>query len=126
MQPRMLMHPTKPELNGKDLSAMKDPNGKFLFVDFVDAVRKNGAGFVAYEWPKPGFDKPQPKLSYVAGFAPWNWVVGTGVYIDDLDAQTSSSTQRALLAASVVLLIMLAVSMLAARSITRPLQRMTV
>src|SRR5205814_10253686 len=98
MQPRMVMHPMKPEMNGNDLSTYKDPNGKTLFVDFVNVVSKDGAGFVPYEWPKPGFDKPQPKLSYVAGFAPWSWVIGTGVYIDDLSAQTWVSTQRALLA----------------------------
>src|SRR5260370_35771490 len=84
MQPRMVMHPIKPEMNGSDLSTYKDPNGKTLFVDFVEAVRKDGAGYVPYEWPKPGFDKPQPELSYVVGFAPWNWVIGTGFYIDDL------------------------------------------
>ena len=99
MHPKMVMHPIKPEMNGNDLSAYKDPNGKLLFVDFVDTVRKNGAGFVPYEWPKPGFEKPQPKLSYVVGFAPWNWVIGTGVYIDDLNAQTWASTQRSLIAA---------------------------
>jgi methyl-accepting chemotaxis protein len=126
MHPRMVMHPMKPEMDGNDISTFKDPNGKALFVDFVNVVRKDGAGFVPYEWPKPGFDKPQPKLSYVVGFAPWNWVVGTGVYIDDLNAQTWASTRSSLLAAGMVLLLTLAVSMLVARSITRPLQRMTV
>src|SRR6266404_1421319 len=125
MQPRMVMHPMKPEMNGSDLSANKDPNGKALFIDFVNVVRKDGAGFVPYEWPKPGFERPQPKLSYVVGFAPWNWVIGTGVYIDDLDAQTWASTQRSLIAAGLVLLLALAVSMFVARGITRPLQRMT-
>jgi methyl-accepting chemotaxis protein len=125
MQPRMVMHPMKPELNGSDLSANKDPNGKVLFVDFVNVVRKDGAGFVSYEWPKPGFERPQPKLSYVVGFAPWNWVIGTGVYIDDLDAQTWASTERSLIAAGLVLLLALGVSMFVARGITRPLQRMT-
>ena len=126
MQTRMVMHPIKPEMNGNDLSTYKDPNGKTLFVDFVEAVRKDGAGFVPYEWPKPGFDKPQPKLSYVVGFAPWNWVIGTGVYIDDLKTQTWASTERALMAGAVILLISLAVSMFVARGITKPLQRITV
>jgi methyl-accepting chemotaxis protein len=125
MQPRMVMHPIKPEMNSSDLSTYKDPNGKTLFVDFVEAVRKDGAGFVPYEWPKPGFDKPQPKLSYVVGFAPWNWVIGTGVYIDDLKAQTWASNQRAMVAGALVLLILLAVSMFVARGITRPLRRIT-
>ena len=113
-------------MNGNDISTFKDPNGKTLFVDFVNVVKKDGAGFVPYEWPKPGFDKPQPKLSYVAGFAPWNWVIGTGVYIDDLNAQTWASTQHALWATGLVLLVTLAVSMFVTRGITRPLQRMTV
>jgi len=126
MQPRMVMHPMKPEMNGSDLSTNKDPNGKALFVEFVNVVRKDGAGFVSYEWPKPGFNQPQPKLSYVAGFAPWSWVIGTGVYIDDLSAQTWASTQRSLIAAGLVLLLALAVSMFVAQGITKPLQRMTV
>jgi methyl-accepting chemotaxis protein len=126
MQPRMVMHPMRPEMNGNDLSTNKDPNGKALFVEFVNVVRKNGAGFVSYEWPKPGFNQPQPKLSYVAGFAPWSWVIGTGVYIDDLSAQTWASTQRSLIAAGLVLLLALAVSMFVAQGITKPLQRMTV
>jgi methyl-accepting chemotaxis protein len=125
MHPRMVMHPIKPEMNGSDLSTYKDPNGKPLFVDFVNTVKKDGSGFIPYEWPKPGFDKPQPKLSYVVGFAPWNWVIGTGVYIDDLKAQTWVSTQRSLIVAGLVLLFMLAVSIMVARRITVPLQRIT-
>jgi methyl-accepting chemotaxis protein len=126
MQPRMVMHPMRPELNGTDLSSNKDPNGKLLFVEMVSVVRKDGAGFVPYEWPKPGFDKPQPKLSYVAGFEPWGWLVGTGVYIDDLDVQAWSSTKRSLMAAGLVLLITFVVSTLMARGITKPLHRMTI
>jgi len=126
LHPKMVMHPIKPEMNGNDLSSYKDPNGKLLFVDFAETVKKSGSGFVPYEWPKPGFDKPQPKLSYVVGFAPWNWVIGTGVYIDDLKAQTWASTQRSLIVAGVILLLMLVVSIFVARSVTGPLQRMTV
>ena len=86
MQPRMVMHPIKPELDGKDLSQTKDPNGKALFVAFVDTVKANGSGFVEYMWPKPGADQPAQKLSYVKGFEPWGWVVGSGVYIDNVNA----------------------------------------
>ena len=84
MHPNMVMHAAKPELDGKDLSGFKDPNGVFLFNEFVKTVRASGAGFVAYDWAKPGKDKPQPKISYVQGFAPWGWVVGSGIYIDDV------------------------------------------
>ncbi len=92
MQPRMVMHAIKPELNGKDLSENKDPTGKRLFVAFVDVVKNQGSGFVDYLWPKPGSDNPVPKLSYVKGFQPWGWVVGSGVYVDNVE---SSVFQRA-------------------------------
>jgi methyl-accepting chemotaxis protein len=126
MQNRMLMNPTATKLIGQDMSEMKDPNGKRLFIEINETIRRHGSGFVDYLWQKPGSEKPQPKLSYVAGFAPWGWVIGTGVYIDDLDAQAWTSTQHSLMAAGLVLLITLAVSTFMARGITKPLIRMTV
>lgn len=93
-QPRMVMHPHKPELDGQDLSDFKDPNGFYLFNEFVKTVKNSGAGFVPYMWPKPGFDKPQPKISYVADFKEWNWIVGTGIYIDDLDRLVAMQQEK--------------------------------
>ena len=98
MQPRMVMHPIKPDLDGKEIGGMKDPNGLALFSAMVDVVRKQGRGFVAYQWPKPGSDKPVDKISFVEGFEPWGWVIGSGVYIDDL---RSATQQRLLLAVGV-------------------------
>nr|NMF99677.1 methyl-accepting chemotaxis protein [Aromatoleum toluolicum] len=86
MHPRTLMHPIKPELDGRDMTDTADPKGKRLFVEFVKVVRKDGAGFVDYLWPKPGSSEPQPKVSYVKAFGPWGWIVGTGVYVNDLDS----------------------------------------
>ena len=86
LHPTMIMHPYKPEMDGKDLSDNKDPNGKKLFVEFARVAKEKGEGFVDYLWPKYGADKPQPKLSFVALFKEWGWVVGTGLYIDDIDA----------------------------------------
>jgi methyl-accepting chemotaxis protein len=85
MHPRMVMHPIKPELDGSDLSDKADPKGKKLFVTMVDVVKSKKAGFVNYLWPKPNFKDPVEKISYVKGFEPWGWVVGTGVYIDDVN-----------------------------------------
>ncbi len=82
MKPTMVMHPMKPAMDGTDLSTYKDPNGKFLFNEFVKVCAKDGQGFVDYMWPKPGKDKPVAKLSYVKLFTPWNWVIGTGVYLE--------------------------------------------
>ncbi len=84
MQPRVVMHPIKPDLDGKDVSDIKDPNGLPLFKAFVAKVRESGKGFVAYQWPKPGSDKPVDKISYVQGFEPWGWVIGSGIYVGDL------------------------------------------
>ena len=100
MQPRMIMHPIKPELDGKDLSGLKDPNGFALFQEMVNTVRRDGKGFVAYQWPKPGSEHPVDKISYVAGFAPWGWVVGSGVYTGDL---REAAREQMLYAAAIVL-----------------------
>ena len=84
MQPRVLMHPIKPDLNGKDVGELKDPNGLALFRAFVDQVRQHGKGFVSYQWPKPGSERPVDKVSYVMGFEPWGWIIGSGVYTGDI------------------------------------------
>jgi methyl-accepting chemotaxis protein len=84
MHPRVVMHPIKRELDGKDASDIKDPNGLAVFKAFVAKVHDGGKGFVSYQWPKPGSDKPVDKISYVHGFEPWNWVIGSGIYVGDL------------------------------------------
>lgn len=85
MSSRSLMHPTQPQLQGKDLSDTRDPTGKRLFAEFARVVREQGGGFVDYLWPMPGKTEPVPKISYVRGFAPWGWLIGSGIYIDDVD-----------------------------------------
>ena len=82
----IIMHPIRPELEGKDLSQFADKNGKRIFSEFSTTVKSKGAGFVDYVWPKPGQDEPVPKISYVTGSADWGWVIGSGIYIDDVDA----------------------------------------
>jgi len=94
MNPKMIMHPIKPDLNGKDLSDFKDPNGKHLFNEFVKVCRERGEGFVDYMWPKPGYDKPVAKLSYVKLFKPWNWILGTGIYLDGIKAVEIQKTRE--------------------------------
>ncbi len=90
LTPTMVMHPFKPELNGKDLSDNKDPNGKRLFVEMARICSANGEGSVDYMWPKPGFESPVPKISYVKLFKPWGWIVGSGIYVEDVEAQIES------------------------------------
>jgi methyl-accepting chemotaxis protein len=121
MHPAMIMHPFKPELDGTDISDYKDPDGKRLFSEMVDVVRREGAGFVYYFWPKPGFDKPVRKVSYVAGFAPWGWVIGSGIYLDDVDALFIGQLRTSLLSLVLIVGVFAFASWRIASMITRPL-----
>ena len=93
----MIMHPIKPELDGKQLDQLKDKNGKLFFAEMNQVVKAQGAGFVEYFWPKAGSDVGVPKISYVAGFQPWGWVIGSGIYIDDVDAKFRQDAIKLLL-----------------------------
>lgn len=121
MQPHMIMHPFKPELDGKDLSDFKDPQGKKLFVEFVETVKKGKAGFVHYLWPKPGSDIPVSKISYVKGFEPWGWVIGSGVYVDDVNSAFRNEGMKSVLIVLIVIGIVGVISWLVAKSISAPL-----
>ncbi|WP_241006040.1 methyl-accepting chemotaxis protein [Aeromonas media] len=121
--PTMVMHPMKPELDGKDLSGVEDKQGLRLFVAFADLARAEGAGELAYYWPKPGVEEPVRKISYIKRFAPWDWIIGTGVYVDDVEAQYQE-VLRTLLGIGLVLAILLfAVVGLIVRSIVVPLSQ---
>ena len=132
MGPTMVMHPMKPALDGKDLSNNKDPNGKRLFVDMANVCRDKGEGFVDYMWPLPGHQEPVPKLSYVKLFKPWGWVVGTGIYLDDVDravaakekeiASAIAAQRNGLVMVIVVLLVLTGIGVaLIGKRITRPI-----
>ncbi|MBB5391989.1 MULTISPECIES: methyl-accepting chemotaxis protein [unclassified Herbaspirillum] len=82
----VVMHPIKPELDGKDLSTLKDPAGTFLFVEISKAGAAPEGGFVNYLWPKVGAADPVPKTSFVIAYKPWDWNMTTGAYTDDIHA----------------------------------------
>ncbi|UWU15752.1 methyl-accepting chemotaxis protein [Rhizobium sullae] len=123
MRPVMVMHPIKPELNGTDLSQNKDPNGKFLFMEFVNVVKAHGDGFVDYYWPKPGAEQPVLKFSHVAGFEPWGWIVGTGVYSDDLAALYWQNAIWAAILCAIGAAIIVSVAYAIVKSVTAPVAR---
>jgi CBS domain-containing protein len=88
MHPRILMHPYRPDLNGQDVSDYRDARGARLFVEFADLVRRQNEGFLDYVWQWK--DDPQrlvPKESYIRGFTPWGWIIGTGLYVEDVQAE---------------------------------------
>src|SRR5574344_2186665 len=83
----VLIHPINPSLNNKDMYNYKDPKGKQIFKEFASIAKKDKEGFIDYVWPKPGFTEPQLKVSFVKLFAPYNWVIGTGEYVENATAR---------------------------------------
>ncbi|MRR59335.1 MAG: methyl-accepting chemotaxis protein, partial [Deltaproteobacteria bacterium] len=140
--PKMIMHPTLPALNGKVLDDAKfnkatamiegtdgketPLNGKNLFVAFAEVVEKAGHGFVNYEWHKPKegggtSSELYPKLSYVKKFEPWGWVVGSGIYIDDVQKDISKVRWMFLALNGLMALVSLLLAYFVSRGITRTL-----
>ena len=110
MHPRMVVHPYRPDLNGKDLSSFADSEGKQIFAEMVKLVETKGDGYVEYTWQwKDEGKRILPKISYVKGFAPWGWIIGTGVYLDDVKEEIASITNSLV---QISLLILLLISLL--------------
>lgn len=123
--PSMVMHPMKPQLVGKSLSTSKDPDGTYLFMEMVKIVRQQGEGFVPYKWPKPGFDKPVDKISYVKGFEPWQWILGSGVYLDSIEEDYTELRNLMIIDVVVILIILAVLITLISNSILHPVNLVT-
>ncbi|HEY6896459.1 MAG TPA: cache domain-containing protein [Rhodocyclaceae bacterium] len=143
--PKMIMHPIIPALDGKTLEGVEfnrvtgeriGNDGPFtptdghknLLLAFVDVVNRGGQGYVTYDWPKPsaehGYTEQRyPKLSYVKKFEPWGLVIGSGIYIDDVDAAVREQVGRNVLLAAGLGIVLLLFAALIARSITQPLRQ---
>ena len=139
----MVMHPIIPALDGQTLvdekynyvtSLRSGSEGPFTPTDgrknlteaFIDAVAKTGDGYVTYHWPKVGHDgkgtkESFPKLSYIKAFTPWGWIIGSGIYIDDIDAAVTARSIQNLLILLGTSAVLLLLTSLIAHSITRPL-----
>jgi methyl-accepting chemotaxis protein len=132
MDLKMVKHPFKPQLNGKSLAAVADPNGKFLFKEMNEVCQKDGEGFVEYMWAKPGSKEPVQKLSFVQLHPETGWIVGTGIYIDDItevvmrqEKQVSQAINAQIrsivLIALMFILVMIAVFSYISMKISRPI-----
>ncbi|EKM96784.1 methyl-accepting chemotaxis sensory transducer [Stutzerimonas degradans] len=120
--PVMIMHPMQPKLEGQNLSQVKDPTGKALFNEMVAVARRDGAGAVDYMWAKPGEADPVPKISYVQLFQPWGWIIGSGIYVDDVEAEFKNYLMRFSIIGLFIAAIMAVLVAILIRSITRPLR----
>jgi methyl-accepting chemotaxis protein len=157
VNPIMIMHPIAKDLNGKDIGqytkdgvvVKADSTDTPMFRQMVLVCQSSSSsdGFVGYQWPSP-VDKSQwlPKLSYVSLFKPWGWIVGTGVYIDEIDTemakkqeesgkmafsfkdQSSKQTSRAIYTMVVALIVLVGIGIVAilfvSGNITKPLKRL--
>ena len=95
LHPRMVMHPYRLDLNGTDLGGFRDPAGNLVFVAFADLVKARQEGYLEYVWQwKDDPGRLVPKQSYVRLFEPWGWVVGTGIYMEDVHSEISALTGR--------------------------------
>ncbi|MCP4120033.1 MAG: bacteriohemerythrin [Desulfobacteraceae bacterium] len=132
MDTKMVMHPIDPDLEGTDLRGIKDPDGKALFSEMVKVCKDAGEGYVEYIWQKPGEKEPVQKISYVKLYKPLGWIVGTGVYVDDiqksiaakeaqLKEQVTSSVLMQLGLILVVIAVFIVITLVVARKISLPL-----
>ena len=124
-EPKMIMHPIKPALNGKNLANVKDPDGVALFIEMVKVVKANNGGFVPYKWPKPGAEQPVDKIAYVKGFAPWQLIVGSGAYIDHIQEEFSAQRNFSIIVAVSLIIVIAFISYLIGKSIILPTRAAT-
>ena len=141
--PGMVMHPTVPALDGKSLAdsrfdratsmrsgaegAYQKLTGSNLFVAMNQAIAATGEGFVTYDWPKPiaaggVTEQLYPKLSYVKKFDAWGWVIGSGIYIDDLDAEYWRDAKVRLIKAALWVVLLGLLVWFITRTVVQPLK----
>jgi len=123
---RMVMHPFKPQLDGQDVSSVKDSSGLKIFVEMTDIVREQDGGFLEYKWQYyDNKDQLEPKLSYITGFKPWGWILGTGIYIDDIKATMEELTKIIILIAVVIFIFVTIIVYYLANYFARPIIELT-
>jgi methyl-accepting chemotaxis protein len=122
LHPTIVLHPIKPEMNGKDVSNYADPHGKLIFVEAVKVCQAKGEGTFEYMWPKPNSTEPDPKMSYVKLYKPWGWIVGTGVYVDDIEKQIGELRGAAIFVGVFATVLSVIVAVFVGRAIGRPVQ----
>jgi methyl-accepting chemotaxis protein len=123
MTPRMIMHPITQELDGADISNNKDPKGKRLFSEMVEVCKIKGEGYVDYCWPKPGESKPVPKISYVKLYPEWEWIIGSGIYLDDIEKELARLFYINFGIIGIIAVFVLFLSYFMGKSLARPIER---
>lgn len=122
----MLMHPFAPETEGLDLATLGDGTQPNVIVDMVNMARSQGVGHFEYNWVKPGatigdHDASVRRMSAFIHFKPWDYMVGTGVFLTEVDAKFRAQVIKSLSVVAIITLLMGGIIYIIARSISRPL-----
>lgn len=123
---KMVLHGVNSALEGKEMANEKDVQGKFFFQDMAKTGKEKGEGFVDYWWPKTANAKPSPKISYVKMFKPWNLIVGTGIYVDEVEAETSKLRNIIVISTILCAVLILCIAFFVSRKITAALKEAVV
>ncbi len=120
-QAGIVMHPMKPEWEGTNKADFADPNGVRIFVEMAEVAKAKGEGFVAYSWPKPNDPKPIPKTAFTKLIPQWGWAIGSGLYLDDVEAELAKIFTMTLTAVLAVLALSLTLVFFVSRSLSKPM-----
>jgi len=123
MSPKVLAHGAAARLVGKNMSSVADSSGTYLYREFVKLVRASGEGYVEYRWAKPGEKQETDKIAFVKGFSQWGWVIGTGSYIDDIEAEMTHLRNEQVIFMGCLLLIFFVFAYWVTQSIVNPLKQ---
>ena len=122
-EPKILTHGVTENLIGKNVGDIKDPNGKNLFVEMVKAVKDKEATLFTYQWPKPGVTKPVDKISYLQLNKEWDWIVGSGIYVDDVEAEVATMRWQILGGTFLLSIVIITSAWLVSRRIKKALDK---
>ncbi|MBU1101742.1 MAG: cache domain-containing protein [Bacteroidetes bacterium] len=120
----MVMHPIKPELNGTSVESNKDPNGVQIFAEMVKVAKSSGTGYVEYMWPKVGKNEPVAKIAYVELIKDWGWVIGTGIYVDDVEEEISNFQSSIMVFLFIIAILGLVIGFVIAREISSKIKKL--
>ncbi|MBN2524928.1 MAG: cache domain-containing protein [Deltaproteobacteria bacterium] len=123
-RPYMVMHPFSPQLNGTDLSGKVDSSGKYMFKDFAKVAKEKGGGFSEYMWQYlDQKDRIVPKISHIAYFKPWDWCIGTGMYIEDINEEMAAWANSLIWIISLISIIAVVAAFLMASTIAKRIKQ---
>ncbi len=123
LEPKVLTHGANQDMIGKNVADVKDPNGKQIFLEFVKIAKEKGEGVVEYQWAKAGSSKPVDKISYIKLAKEWGWVIGSGIYVDDVKKEVTTTRWKILGATLLLALVIFVFAWLVARKIKEALDR---